>query len=207
MIIDPFKLPPREAYQLLISSVVPRPIAWVSTIAEDGSYNVAPFSFFMGISGTPPTLAVCVNRRRDGKKDTLTNAEWAGELVINIVNEEIGPQMNETSAEFPPEIDEFEMAGLTPAPSQLVRPPRVAEAPVSIECKLQQVVNIGKEETQSGLMIVEAVMWHVRDDLLTPQNSIDPHKLHAIGRMSHNFYTKTHEIFEMVRPSYRPPKA
>lgn len=205
MILDPFQMRPRDAYQLLISSVVPRPIAWVSTVAQDGSYNVAPFSFFMGVTGDPPTVAFTCNGRRGSKKDTLSNVETSGEMVINIATEEIAQKMNATSAEFPPEIDEFEDACLTPLPSQLVKAPRVAESPVNIECKLKQIVYVGRDNNQSGLIIAEAILWHVRDDLLTPQNSIDPHKLHAIGRFSHSWYTKTHELFEMPRPVY-PPK-
>lgn len=203
MIIDPFKLPPRDSYQLLISSVVPRPIAWVSTLAEDGSYNLAPFSYFMAVTNTPPTVAIAVNRRRGSKKDTLTNAEWSKELVLNLVVEELAEQMNATSAEVPPEIDEFELAGLTPVPAQMVRPPRVAETPVNIECRVSQIIYLGEEASQSGLIIAHPVLWHVRDDLLTPQNTLDPQKLHAIGRFSHNWYTRTHELFEMVRPGYK----
>lgn len=201
MIIDPFQMPKRDAYQLLISSVVPRPIAWVSTVAADGSYNVAPFSFFMAITENPPTLAVSNNRRRGvEKKDTLTNIEATGEFVINIATEELAEKMNATSAEFGPEVDEFVYAGLTPAPAQLVKAPRVLESPVNIECKLNQIVYVGKEGAQAGLIIGEALLWHVRDDLLTPRKTIDVSKLHAIGRLSYNNYTRTNDLFEMVRP-------
>ncbi|MEH1920306.1 flavin reductase family protein [Nostoc sp.] len=201
MIIDPSQNDPRNTYQLLVGSVVPRPIAWVSTIASDGTPNVAPFSFFMGVTANPPTLAISTGLRRGVKKDTLLNVEQSGELVVNIVVEELGEQMNTTSGDFPPDVDEFQVAGLTPAPSKLVRPPRVAESPINIECVLKQVVYVGNEGSQSGLIIAEAVLWHIRDDLLTPQNTIDAAKLHAIGRLSGNWYTRTQDLYEITRPT------
>ncbi|MEH2405543.1 flavin reductase family protein [Nostoc sp.] len=201
MIIDPSQNDPRNTYQLLVGSVVPRPIAWVSTIASDGTPNVAPFSFFMGVTASPPTLAISSGLRRSVKKDTLLNVEQSGELVVNIVVEELGEQMNATSGDFPPDVDEFQVAGLTHAPSKRVRPPRVAESPINIECVLKQVVYLGNEGSQSGLIIAEAVLWHVRDDLLTPQNTIDVAKLHAIGRLSGNWYTRTQDLYEIIRPT------
>ncbi|QLE41927.1 flavin reductase family protein [Nostoc sp. C052] len=201
MIIDPSQNDPRNTYQLLVGSVVPRPIAWVSTIASDGTPNVAPFSFFMGVTANPPTLAISTGLRHGVKKDTLLNVEQSGELVVNIVVEELGEQMNATSGDFPPDVDEFQVAGLTPAPSKLVRPPRVAESPINIECVLKQVVYVGNEGSQSGLIIAEAVLWHIRDDLLTPQNTIDAAKLHAIGRLSGNWYTRTQDLYEITRPT------
>ncbi|WP_375498592.1 flavin reductase family protein [uncultured Nostoc sp.] len=201
MIIDPSQNDPRNTYQLLVGSVVPRPIAWVSTIASDGTPNVAPFSFFMGVTANPPTLAISTGLKHGVKKDTLFNVEQLGELVVNIVIEELGEQMNTTSGDFPPDVDEFQVAGLTPAPSKRVRPPRVAESPINIECVLKQVVYVGNEGSQSGLIIAEAVLWHIRDDLLTPQNTIDVAKLHAIGRLSGNWYTRTQDLYEITRPS------
>ncbi|MDZ8223467.1 flavin reductase family protein [Nostoc sp. ChiVER01] len=201
MIIDPSQNDPRNTYQLLVGSVVPRPIAWVSTIASDGTPNVAPFSFFMGVTANPPTLAISTGLKRGVKKDTLFNVEQSGELVVNIVVEELGEQMNTTSGDFPPDVDEFQVAGLTPAPSKRVRPPRVAESPINIECVLKQVVYVGNEGSQSALIIAEAVLWHIRDDLLTPQNTIDVAKLHAIGRLSGNWYTRTQDLYEITRPA------
>ncbi|MDZ7961976.1 MAG: flavin reductase family protein [Aulosira sp. DedQUE10] len=206
MIIDPSQIDPRNSYQLLIGSIVPRPIAWVSTIASDGTFNVAPFSFFMGVAANPPTLAISCGSRRGTKKDTLVNVEQSGELVVNIVAEELGDQMNLTSGEFPPDVDEFKVAGLTPALSKRVRAPRVAESPINIECLLKQVIYIGNQGSESGLIIAEAVMWHVRDDLLIPENTIDISKLHAIGRLSGNWYTSTHDLYQITRPDSQPPK-
>ncbi len=199
MIIDPLKINPRDAYQLLIGSVVPRPIGWISTISEDGTFNLAPYSFFMGVTGDPPTVAVSCNKRHGAKKDTLANIEANGELVLNLAVEELAEQMNASSAEFSPAVDEFAACGLTPAPSQVVRPPRVAESPVNIECKLQQIIYTGRNES-TGLIIAEAKLWHVRDDLVTPQGTIDVTRLHAIGRLSASWYTRTHDLFEMIRP-------
>lgn len=201
MIIDPSQIDPRNSYQLLIGSIVPRPIAWVSTIASDGTPNVAPFSFFMGVTANPPTLAISCGLRRGVKKDTLVNVEQSGELVVNLAVEELDEQMNATSAEFPPEVDEFKVARLTPVPSVKVRAPRVAESPINIECQLKQVIYVGHESSPSGLIIAEALLWHVRDDLLTPQNTIDVTKLHAIGRLSGSWYTRTHDLYEIARPT------
>ncbi|MEH2183291.1 flavin reductase family protein [Nostoc sp.] len=201
MIIDPSQNDPRNTYQLLVGSVVPRPIAWVSTIASDGTHNVAPFSFFMGVTANPPTLAISAGLKRGVKKDTLLNVEQSGELVVNIVVEELGEQMNATSRDFPPDVDEFQVAGLTPVSSKRVRPPRVAESPINIECVLKQIIYVGDEGSQSGLIIAEAVLWHVRDDLLTPENTIDVAKLHAIGRLSGNWYTRTQDLYEIIRPT------
>ncbi len=202
MIIDPFKIHPRDAYQLLIGSVVPRPIAWVSTIAEDGTLNLAPYSFFMGVTGDPPTVAISCNKRKGEKKDTLANVEANGELVLNLAVDELAEQMNASSAELEPDVDEFELAGLTPAPSELVRPPRVAESPINIECKLQQIVYTGRNNS-TGLIIAEAKLWHIRDDLINERGTINVHNLHAIGRLSYNWYTRTHDLFEMIRPGYQ----
>ncbi len=207
MIIDPSQIDSRNSYQLLIGSIVPRPIAWVSTISEDGIPNVAPFSFFMGVAAAPPTLAISCGLRRGVKKDTLANAEQSGELVVNLAVEELGEQMNATSAEFPPEVDEFKAAGLTPIPSKRVRAPRIAESPINIECQMKQVIYLGHESSQSGLIIAEVLLWHIRDDLLTPQTTIDVTKLHAIGRLSGSWYTRTRDLFEMGRPPDQQPKS
>lgn len=202
MIIDPSQLSLPQNSQLVTGSVVPRPIAWVSTIAPDGSYNLAPFSYFMAIGADPPQLAFSVNWRvrANSKKDTLSNIEASGELVINVATEATAEKMNHTSGEWGPEVDEFSAVGLTPLPSVKVKAPRVAESPVNIECRLNQIVRLGSEKAPAHLIIVEAVLWHVRDDLLTPQNTIDVKKLHVIGRLSYNYYTRTNELFEMVRP-------
>lgn len=202
MLLDPQKLELPQVYRLLTSAVVPRPIAWVSTVSEDGIYNLAPFSYFMAITHDPPTIAVSCNWRRatDKRKDTLANIEANGEFVLNVVTDETVEKMNQTSGEYPPDVDEFAVSGLTPVASEIVRPPRVAEAPVQMECKLEKVIYIGREGHQAGLIIGQIVLWHVRDDLLTAQGVIDPHKLHPVGRLSGNLYSRTHDLFEFARP-------
>ncbi|MDP2949082.1 MAG: flavin reductase family protein [Chloroflexota bacterium] len=190
-------------YQLLSDAVVPRPIALVSTIGPEGIPNVAPFSFFNAVCSSPPTIAFSVSRRRGELKDTLRNIQYGGEFVVNIVDDAIAEQMNATSADFPPEISEFQTTGLTPVASDLVGAPRVGEAPVSLECKLVQVVEIGQGPRRSALIIGEVVLFHVRDGLYL-DGRIDPRRLKAVGRLSGNLYCRTWEIFEMVRPVYRP---
>lgn len=216
MLFDPNEMNPRDAYQLLIGSVVPRPIAFVSSVAADGTFNLAPFSFFMGLTGDPPTVAVSINRkgaRRDKAgtltqagqpKDSLSNIEDAGEFVINLVNEEIAEAMNKTSADFPPDVDEFKVSGLTPVPAKIVRAPRVAESPINMECRLQQVVNVGREGSQTGLVIAEVLLWHIKDEYVTENGRIDVHKLQPVARLSANWYSTTRDLFEMVRPVWQP---
>ena len=213
MIFNPTEMKERDAYQLLIGSVVPRPIAFISSIAPDGTRNLAPFSFFMGLTGDPPTIAVSVNRkgfRRDRttgeivqaglSKDTRYNIEATGEFVVNLVTEEIGEAMNKTGADYPAAMDEFEIAGLIAIPSQIVKAPRVAESPINMECKLQQIINVGREGNQTGLIIAEVLLWHIKDEYLTERGTIDVHKLHPIARLSANWYSTTRDLFELIRP-------
>lgn len=190
-------------YQLLSDAVVPRPIALVSTVGPEGVFNVAPFSYFNAVSTSPPTVAFSVSRRQGGLKDTYRNVQHTREFVVNIVDEAIAQQMNASSADFPPEISEFQIAGLTPVASDMVCAPRVGEAPVSLECRVVQVVDIGKGPRRSALVIGEVVLFHVRDDLYS-NGRIDPWRLKAVGRLGGNLYCRTSQIFEMVRPVYRP---
>src|SRR6266849_5705477 len=141
MIIDPKTVPANVSYRVLVGSVVPRPIAFVSTASPEGVYNLAPFSFFNAVCGDPPVI--CFSPVwRNPPKDTLANIRASGEFVINIVSEEFAEKMNLCSGEYPPDVDEFKMSGLTPVPSDLIRPPRVAESHVNMECKLLQLIEI-----------------------------------------------------------------
>jgi flavin reductase (DIM6/NTAB) family NADH-FMN oxidoreductase RutF len=134
-----------DVYKLLVGSVVPRPIAFVSTLSADGVPNLAPFSFFNVLAPDPPIVHVSVGRRADGShKDTAANATQTGELVINVVNEDLAERMNLASGEWPPEVNEFGVAGLTPLPSRRVRPARVAESPIQMECHLERVITLGE---------------------------------------------------------------
>jgi flavin reductase (DIM6/NTAB) family NADH-FMN oxidoreductase RutF len=201
--IDPSTTPPLAIYKLLIGCVVPRPIAWVSTIGPDGIHNLAPFSFFMAITNDPPTLAFSSGPRRHViKKDTVVNVEATGEFVVNVVDDAHAEAMNLTSGEYPPEVDEFALAGLAAAPSVKVKPPRVAGAPIAMECRLAQVVPVGRGP--HSLVIGEIVHFHVRDDVYDPATGrIDMHRLKPVGRLAGDMYTHVHDIFTLKRPDPR----
>ena len=203
------KIDPRsfEGFNRVLTGViVPRPIAFVSSISPDGLVNLAPYSFFNAVSYDPPTIIFSSARQAgDKRKDTLTNIEATGEFVVNTVVDDIAEAMNKTAAEYPTEVNEFEVAGLTPAPSELVRPPRVAESPVNMECRLNQVVSIGEGSHQHGLVIGEIVLMHVRDDIIEGHR-INHQKLRPTGRLAGNMYCYTGDTYEMIRPVYDPAK-
>lgn len=205
MILDPSLMEWKEAYRLVTGSVLPRPIAFVSTVSRDGVLNLAPFSFFTVVAADPLTLAFCP-MRRDGdgaKKDTLVNIEATGEFVINIVSESFIKQMNETSASFPPEVDEFEVTGLTPLACAVVNPPRVGEAQVAYECKLQQVVEVGGGKPGAGALVLGTVeRIHVSYDVLR-DGRIDVDALRPVGRLGGAEYTRCTDRFSLVRPGAR----
>ena len=202
MIIDPQSF---EGFnRVLTGVVVPRPIAFVSTMSKDGLINLAPYSFFNAVAYDPPTIVFSSSRHAgDKRKDTLAHIEETGEFVVNIVVDDIAEAMNRTAAEYPSEVSEFEIAGLTPAPSQQVRPPRVAESPVNMECRLQQVVPLGQGEHQHGLVIGQIVLMHIRDDIIEGHR-INHQRLKPTGRLAGSMYCHTSEVFEMVRPVYTP---
>ena len=190
--------------RVLTGVIVPRPIAFVSSVSADGLVNLAPYSFFNAVSYDPPTIVFSSSRHTgDKRKDTLANIEETGEFVINVVVDDIAEAMNMTAAEYPAEIDEFEIAGLTKVPSEIVAPPRVAESPVNMECRLNQVVSIGEGRHQHGLVIGEIVLVHVRDDIIDGHR-INHQKLRPTGRLAGNMYCHTADTFEIVRPAYRP---
>jgi flavin reductase (DIM6/NTAB) family NADH-FMN oxidoreductase RutF len=193
--------------RVLTGVVVPRPIAFVSTISASGLVNLSPFSFFNAVAYDPPTLVFSCSKYAAGwpdkKKDTLANIEETGEFVVNVVVDDIAEAMNQTAAEYPTEVNEFEVAGLTAAPSDLVRPPRVAESPVNMECRLVQVVPIGEGRHQHGLVIGEIVLLHIRDDIISGHR-INHQKLRPTGRLAGNMYCHTGDVFELPRPVYRP---
>ena len=205
MEFDPEKIKAEAVYKLLIGCVVPRPIAWVSTVDADGVKNVAPFSFFMAITGDPPTIAFSSSVRaiapgtEKTKKDTLRNVETTGSFVVNVVDDALAEQMNMTSGEYPPEVDEFALVGLEAAPGVKVAAPRVALAPVSMECRFVQSIPVGN--VPHHLVIGEIVYFHVRDDIYdSATGRLDMHRLRPIGRLAGNLYSHIHEIFEMKRP-------
>jgi len=201
LILNPSEHDVRNVYKLMVGVIVPRPIAFVSTISPEGIRNLAPFSFFTGISANPPTVCFSpVIRSSDGnRKDTLNNIEATGEFVINVVSEEIAVPMNICSIEFPPDVDEFKEAGLTPIESDLVKPPRVKESLVNMECRLVQVVHVSSKPLGGSLVIGEILRFHIRDELFDNYR-IDPDKLRPIGRMAGSTYIRTTDRFELIRP-------
>ena len=200
-IVDPAEHPPREIYALLISAIVPRPIALTSTSDGRGGRNLAPFSFFMGVSSAPPVLALSAVNRRDGqKKDTLRNIEATGEFVVNVVSEDMAEAMNLASADFPYGHDEFELAGLTPVPGVRVSAPRVAESPVQMECRLERILEVGTQPAY--LVLGEIVLFHLREDVLT-EGRVDATKLRPVARLGASDYAHVRDVFSMSRPQLR----
>lgn len=204
MKIDPANLDWVGAHELLIGAVLPRPIAFVSTIGEDGVYNLAPFSYFTALSSKPAVVGFGIGRKRDGrKKDTLVNIDFSKDFVINIVTESIAQAMNQASGEYPSHVDEFKEVGLTPVKSDLVKPPRVAESPVNLECRLLQILEFGEPPRINSFVIGEILRAHVQDELWK-NGVIQGDKLKAIGRLGEDFYCRTMDRFEMKRPIIGP---
>ena len=199
--INPSEHSVLEVYKLMTGLIVPRPVALVSTVDIDGVPNVAPFSFFSGVGSNPPTVLFCPSLRASGdhRKDTLRNVEQTGEFVINIVSDAIAGAANAAAAEVSPDVDEFQIAGLTAIPSEVVRAPRVAESPAQLECKLLQIVFTSQAAGAGVVVLGEIVRFHVNAEL--EQNfRIDPVKLDAVGRMAGNTWVHTRERFELERP-------
>jgi len=205
MTIDPTTTPRSDVYSLMIRCIAPRPIAWVSTRSRSGLLNLAPFSFFNGVSSNPPALLFVCSRDPDGrKKDTLTNIEETGQFVVNTVPESLGEVMNITATEYPHGVSEFEKAGLTPVASERVTPPRLGESPVSFECERLQLVRVGDDAPGSGTIVVgRIVLVHVDDSIVT-DGRVDYERYHPIGRMGGMEYARTRDRFTMVRKKYRP---
>jgi flavin reductase (DIM6/NTAB) family NADH-FMN oxidoreductase RutF len=200
MTIDPANAPSQEVYKLLIGAIVPRPIAFVSTISPQGGRNLAPFSFFTVASANPPVLCFApLLRGGGGSKDTLRNVEATQEFVVNIVSEEFAHQMNACSGDYPPDTDEFAVSGLTALRSEVVHPARVAESHVHMECRLLQVVRFGTEPLSGSLVLGQVLRLHIDDRVLT-EGRIDPDKLRAIGRMGGPTYARTTDRFDLQRP-------
>jgi flavin reductase (DIM6/NTAB) family NADH-FMN oxidoreductase RutF len=186
---------------VLTGVIVPRPIAFVSSVSTEGIVNLAPFSFFNAMAYDPATIVLGISRSAGWKeKDTLANIEATGEFVVNVVVDDIAEAMNSTAAEFPTDVDEFEVGGLTAAPSEMVRAPRVAESPVNMECRLNQVVAVG-DGTKHAIVIGEIVLMHIRDDIINGHR-INHQRLKPVGRLAGNMYCTTHDVYELVRPTY-----
>lgn len=194
MILDPDELGTRDAYKFLIGSVVPRPIAWVSSVSADGVNNLAPFSFYTVASRNPPTLAVSIGPRTDDQapqKDTLENIRDTSEFVVNVVSMGLANSMHESSLGHAPESDEFAEAKLTPAECEVINAPRVSEALISMECVLDQILPVGSDH----LVLGRAVRFHIRDELYK-EGRVDLESLDPLGRLAGN-YTKLGGIFDL----------
>jgi flavin reductase (DIM6/NTAB) family NADH-FMN oxidoreductase RutF len=205
-IIDPKTTPTPALHQILVGAVAPRPIAFVSTIDKDGNPNLAPYSFFNVFSSNPPTLVFSSNRRVSDNttKDTLQNVEATREVVVNAVSYSIVRQMAVASIQYPPGVDEFEKSGLTPLKSDLVKPFRVAESPVQMECKVKDIITLGEEGGAGHLVICEIVRIHLDESILDEEGRINPHKLDLMGRMGRAFYVRAsgeaiHKIFQPLQ--------
>ncbi|MDQ6664052.1 MAG: flavin reductase family protein [Acidobacteriota bacterium] len=184
----------------MVGAIVPRPIAFVSTVSAEGGRNLAPFSFFTAISANPPVICFSPMVRGDSSyKDTLNNIRATKEFVVNVVSEDFRAKMNVCSGEHPPSIDEFELSGLTPVAADLVKPPLVLESRVNMECRLVQIVDVSAKPLGGSIVIGEVVRFHVRDELFD-NFKIDPDKLRPIGRMGGPAYTRTTDRFDMERP-------
>jgi len=175
-------------------------IAWVSTVDEAGVRNLAPFSFFMGVCGDPPTIAFSGGPREGDRKDTVRNAEATGDFVVNVVDDAHAAAMNVSSGEYPPDIDEFAVAQLSSAPGVRVKAPRVASAPISLECRVVQVVRVGRGP--HSVVFGEVVYMHVRDGVYDAATGrIDVGALRPVGRLAGHMYSRTHDLFELKRPN------
>ncbi len=196
---DVADLHPIDGYKLLTGLVVPRPIGWIGTTAPDGTHNLAPYSFFNAVAATPPTIVVSPLGPPDSPKDTLANIRATGAFTHNVVTDEVVEAMNVTAATLPAHEDEFVHAGLTAVASDLVSAPRVAEAKASFECRLVQIVEVGRPPMPGNVIVGEVVRFHV-DESLLDGTRVDPDLLRAVGRMAGMDYVRTHARFSIVRP-------
>ena len=200
MIVDPKDSRTKDIYKLMIGSITPRPIAFVSSRSSGGVNNLAPYSFFTGVSVNPPAIGFSPLVNFEGRlKDSRINIEECGEFVVNIVSEDLVEKMNSCAVDVPPTVDEFNISCLTPVASDVVGVPRVKEARVSMECKLLELVEISKIKMGGAFIIGEVVRFHV-DDSVVEDFRINPKLLATVGRMGGNTYCRTKDLFEMERP-------
>ncbi|GIW07617.1 MAG: hypothetical protein KatS3mg060_2422 [Dehalococcoidia bacterium] len=193
------ELAPPDAYRLLVSLVIPRPIAWVLSIGADGTRNLAPFSFFNVAGGPPPTVLISIGMRRGVEKDTLRNARETSEIVVHLVDESLATVANYTSGEWDYAIDEIEAAGLAVVPSDVVRPPRLRDAAAAMECRVTQIVPV--KDTSYTLVLGRVVRLHLRAGLLGSDGLVDPRALRPVARLGRDDWATLGEIFPLARPS------
>ena len=205
--IDPKDTPQKDLHQFILGTVAPRPIAFVSTIDENGNKNLAPYSFFNAFSSNPPIVVFSSNRRGSDNttKDTLHNVRTSGECVINAVNYAMVRQMAVASVDFPTGVSEFEKTGLTPIPSDLVKAFRVAESPAHMECKVKDIITLGEGGGAGHLIICEVVRMHIAHEVLTDRNRIDPDKMDLMGRMGRAYYVRcSGDAIHTIVQEYNP---
>lgn len=195
MIIDPKTISPGSMYNHMIHMIVPRPIAFISSVSADGRHNAAPFSYFVPITSRPPLIGVSINRRGGEPKDTLSNIQATGDFVVNVVTESLAARVVETSGDWPVDVDELALTGLTAVPATQVKSPRVAESPINMECALHRVVELG----ETSFVVGEILLVHVSDEMLT-EGRIDVTKLKPLGRLGGDGYSVVREVLHLARP-------
>ncbi len=198
--LQPEGMEDARIYKLLTGVVVPRPIGFISTVSPSGVPNAAPFSFFNGLSHRPPIVCFSSAIRAGADKDTVRNIRASGEFVVNVVTEAIAGAMNQCADNYPPEVSEFEVSGLTPVPAHVVRAPLIAESPVNMECRLLSLTPL--PESPYTLALGRGVLFHVVKELLDANGRVDFARLRAVGRMAGNTYASTREIFTMEYDSF-----
>jgi len=207
LIVDPKEITTPKLHAYLLGAVTPRPIGFVSSVDKDGNVNLSPFSFFNCFGSNPPLLIFSPARRgRDNTtKHSYENVLEVPEVVIHIVNYAMVQQMSLASTEYPKGINEFIKAGLTPTASVLVKPPRVAEAPIAMECRVQQVIKTGDQGGAGNLVICEILRMYIKDEVLDAEGRIDPFKLDAVARLGGDWYARIHgnAIFKVPKPLER----
>jgi flavin reductase (DIM6/NTAB) family NADH-FMN oxidoreductase RutF len=203
MTIDPKTLSPRDAYNILVGAVVPRPIAFVTSMNDRNIVNAAPYSFFNALTGSPPLIMISVGRKNGQMKHTAENILRQKEFVVNLVTDELVHSMNISSADFPEGTSEIDQAKLTLVASTVIRTPRIATSKVNCECVLHKHLEIGTDPTD--LIIGEIVQFHVKDEFYS-KGAIDQGKLRPIARMGGNFYSRTNDLFELDRPTFEQKK-
>jgi flavin reductase (DIM6/NTAB) family NADH-FMN oxidoreductase RutF len=206
MEFSPDAMPWNSLYKLMIGSILPRPIGWISTVDAEGNPNLAPYSFFNAVCPNPPTVLFCpMIRNHDGAaKDTLANCRATGEFVVNIVGGVLAEKMNATSGEYPSDANEFEIAGLTAAPSVVVKPPRVAESLIHYECKVSQIIDVGDGTPGSGSIVIGQILHiHIDESVLMDGDKVKLDVLQPIGRLAGSDYVRVTDVFSMTRPAVK----
>jgi len=201
MELDPQTLGTRDMYEWMITTIIPRPIAWVSTISPDGVTNLAPFSFFQGVCARPPTLLFCpANDRRGNPKDTLRNIRETQEFVVNLVSSAQVEAMDATSAALSYGESEFSRFGVDPVPSRRVRPPRVSGSPVAFECELDRIIDVGEGPVAGNIVLGRILRFYVDDAVLGSDGKPDPERLGLVGRLGRDEYAELGSRFRLSRP-------